>query len=128
MRICPPTTTEGPFPVQKPPPRQLTKLTLLFPARRCQIRQFSIFLGQLELSVAEAGSAGQAVLRQASVRHQQHLPTDLKLLKLHNSHNEQRPRRTGLTGQILVFVFFPRKFAVRFYLQTQNSKSSLKEL
>lgn len=76
------TTTEGPFQVQKPPPRQLTKLTLLFPARRCQIRQFSIFLGQLELSVAEAGSAGQAVLRQASVRHQQRLPTDLKLLKL----------------------------------------------
>lgn len=71
------------------PSHQLTQLTLLFPACSCQMSQFSILLGQLELSVAEVRLVAEAVLSQASVGHQQHRPFCLDFLKLHTGQKKQ---------------------------------------
>lgn len=71
------------------PGNQLTKLTLLFPARSCQMRHFSIFLGQLELSAAEARSAAKAVLGQAPIGRQQRLTFGSQFLKLHTGQQTQ---------------------------------------
>lgn len=61
---------------------RLTEPALFFPTDGCQIGQLLVFLGQLEFSVVEAGSPGDALVGQAPVGGQQDLSVHLQLLKL----------------------------------------------
>lgn len=90
---------QQPPPVPPSPQRlgELTQLTLFFPACGYKVGQFPVFVCQLQFAVAQAGLSSEALLRQAPVGGQHHLPVHLKILKLNKNS----------TKCLIRYYFFP---------------------
>ena len=74
--------------MRTPPPRSflgaflLTQLLPFLPARRGQVRELAVLVGQLQLAGVEGRPAGQALLGQAPVGGEQGLSLQLHFLEL----------------------------------------------